>query len=145
MKDLRKIYGDEVISNRVEWQQCQLRKRIEREARYRKRMEGMRSRLDWLKMMENKAREDGRQDFSVDELYEMLFQAYFDARPGKRNTYDVQRIETNLFDNLYGLAKDIANRTYAPSRSEAFIVVDPVVREIFARLHFGIELCITWS
>ena len=77
MKDLRKIYGDEVISSRVEWQQCQLQKRIEREARYRKRMEGMRSRLDWLKMMENKALEDGRQDFSVDELYEMLFQAYF--------------------------------------------------------------------
>lgn len=151
MKDLRKIYGDEVISSRVEWQQCQLQKRIEREARYRKRMEGMRSRLDWLKMMENKALEDGRQDFSVDELYEMLFQAYFDARPGKRNTYDVQRIETNLFDNLYGLAKDIANRTYAPSRSEAFIVVDPVVREIFAAAfrdrivhHLVVNICMPW-
>ncbi len=152
MKDLRKIYGDEVISSRVEWQQCQFQKRIEREARYRKRMEGMRSRLDWLKMMENKAREDGRQDFSVDELYEMLFQAYFDARPGKRNTYDVQRIETNLFDNLYGLAKDIANRTYAPSRSEAFIVVDPVVREIFAAAfrdrivhHLVVNICMNYT
>ena len=152
MKDLRKIYGDEVISSRVEWQQCQFQKRIEREARYRKRMEGMRSRLDWLKMMENKAREDGRQDFSVDELYEMLFQAYFDARPGKRNTYDVQRIETNLFDNLYGLAKDIANRTYAPSRSEAFIVVDPVVRVMFAAAfrdrsvhHLVVNICMNYT
>lgn len=151
MKDLRKIYGDEVIPSRIEWQQCQIQKRREREVRYQRRMIEMRERLNWLKMMENKVLVNGRQDFNADELYEMLFRAYFDARPGKRNTYDVQRIETNLFDNIYGLARDIADRIYTPSRSEAFIVIDPVVREIFAASfrdrivhHLVINICMPW-
>lgn len=151
MKDLRKIYGSDVIPSRIEWRECQRQKQLEREARYQKKIRGMKARLDWLKMMENKALADGRQDFNVDELFEMLFRAYFDARPGKRKTYDVQRVEANLSDNIYKLAQDIARRTYTPSRSEAFIVVDPVVREIFAAAfrdrivhHLIINICMPW-
>ena len=122
-----------------------------REERYEKKLAQMESKYRWLLMMENRARAEGRIDFTVDELYEMLYYAYFDARPGKRKTYDVQRVEANLFDNIYRLAQDIHDRCYYPSRSEAFIVFDPVIREIFAASfrdrivhHLLINICMPW-
>lgn len=77
-------------------------------ARYEKKLLEMHSKYSHLSAMEQNVIESGRSDFNADEIYEMLFYAYFDARPGKRRTYDVQRIEANLYDNIYRLAVDIA-------------------------------------
>jgi hypothetical protein len=136
---------------RTAWQETKRLKTRMREERYEKKLALMESKYKWLLMMEHKALTDGRIDFSVDELYEMLYYAYFDARPGKRKTYDVQRVEANLFDNIYRLARDIHDRCYYPSRSEAFIVFDPVIREIFAASfrdrivhHLLINICMPW-
>lgn len=61
-----------------------------------------------------------------------LYKAYTNARKGKRKTLEEHIFELNDIENIILLAKDIASRTYEPSRSKAFIIHDPVVREIFA-------------
>jgi hypothetical protein len=64
-------------------------------------------------------------------LYPHLYQAYLDARRHKRHTVDVHRFEIALSENLAELAREIADRSYHPSRGIAFIVDKPVKREIF--------------
>lgn len=62
-----------------------------------------------------------------------LYKAYLEARKGgKRKTFDEHRFEANAIANIINLEKSIRNRTYVPSRSEAHIVREPVIREIFA-------------
>ncbi|MBQ3430144.1 RNA-directed DNA polymerase [Candidatus Saccharibacteria bacterium] len=61
-----------------------------------------------------------------------LSKAFFLARKAKRATMDEQLFEIRLFENLVQLRDDILNRMYRPSRGIAFIVHEPVVREIFA-------------
>ena len=61
-----------------------------------------------------------------------LTKAFFLARKGKRSTSDEQLFERRLFENLANLRDDILSGTYAPSRGIAFIVKEPVTREIFA-------------
>lgn len=65
-------------------------------------------------------------------LKKALYTAYLEARKGKRKTTGEHIFELNDMDNLMTLAADIAERSYRPSRSTAFIIRDPVVREIFA-------------
>jgi len=61
-----------------------------------------------------------------------LTRAFYLARKAKRSTYDEQLFETRLTENLLALRDDILNRTYHPGHGIAFIVHDPVMREIFA-------------
>jgi hypothetical protein len=73
-----------------------------------------------------------RRDESLERwLYPHLYQAYLDARRHKRYTVDVHRFECALSENLAELAREIADRSYHPSRGIAFIVDKPVKREIF--------------
>lgn len=65
-------------------------------------------------------------------LYEILLEAFYEARRHKRKTYDEASFELCLFRNLASLTHSILDRTYAPSRSMAFVVFRPVTREIFA-------------
>ncbi len=139
------------LPGRKAWRETKILKAETRELRYHQKLLAMQQKYTKLRTAELKVLSDGRKDFDTDEIYEMLYDAYFDARPGKRGTYDVQRVETNLFDNLYELAVDIAERKYHPLRSEAFIVFDPVVREIFAASfrdrivhHLLVNICINW-
>lgn len=67
-----------------------------------------------------------------DWVLRMLWVAYLDARKCKRNTKDQYKFEVNAMENLLKLREDILERRYAPSRGIAFIVNDPVIREIFA-------------
>lgn len=67
-----------------------------------------------------------------DWLLEKLYRAYLEARKGKRKTFDEHRFEVNDFQNLVDLRDSIIERRYKPSRGEAFIIHDPVMREIFA-------------
>lgn len=67
-----------------------------------------------------------------DWLLEQLYFAYLEARRHKRNTKDEYTFELNEMENLMRLRDDILNRRYKPSRGVAFIIRDPVIREIFA-------------
>ena len=66
-------------------------------------------------------------------LLQEFFEAYYKARiGGKRKTEDEHRFEVNDFENLVRLRDAILARTYRPSRGVAFIIHDPVTREVFA-------------
>jgi len=61
-----------------------------------------------------------------------LFQAYYNARRNKRNTINQLKFELNLEKEIFKLHNEIEARTYKPLREIAFIVNQPVKREIFA-------------
>lgn len=65
-------------------------------------------------------------------LMHELTRAFYLARKAKRTTFDEQLFENRLTENLLALRDDIYNRTYHPGHGIAFIVHDPVMREIFA-------------
>jgi len=69
---------------------------------------------------------------NTDLLLHDLFHAYYCARKKKRNTINQLRFELKLEENLYALYDEIKNRRYAISPSIAFIVFEPVQREVFA-------------
>ena len=59
-------------------------------------------------------------------------QAFAEARKGKLNTVNEQRFEENRDIELIKLAEAILNKTYVPTRSVAFIITEPMPRDIFA-------------
>ncbi len=67
-----------------------------------------------------------------DQLLIDLFQAYYDARRYKRNTTSALNFEINLEHNIFELYQELKNGTYQVSPSLAFIIFDPVQREIIA-------------
>ncbi len=74
----------------------------------------------------------GRFDFSKWLLIELI-EAYHDARRGgKRKTKNTHELEMNELENIVVLRDAIINHKYKPSRGIAFIIHDPVIREIFA-------------
>ena len=74
------------------------------------------------------------QEFDFKEwLLAELIEAYHEARRnGKRKTKNEHRLEVNEIENLVVLRDAIVARKYRPSKGIAFIIHDPVVREIFA-------------
>ena len=68
-----------------------------------------------------------------DYLLKELVIAYKAARlGGKRKTEDEHRFEVNDIENIVNLRNAIIARQYKPSRGVAFIIHDPVMREVFA-------------
>lgn len=65
-------------------------------------------------------------------LFDLLFQAYYNARQNKRNTINQLNFEIDYESKLLQLHKDIINRKYNIKPSICFINFDPVQREIFA-------------
>ena len=62
-----------------------------------------------------------------------LIEAYHEARRnGKRKTKNEHELELNEIENLVTLRDAIVARKYKPSKGIAFIIYDPVMREIFA-------------
>jgi len=61
-----------------------------------------------------------------------LVRAFYEARRAKRSTNDEQVFEMRMMENLLRLRDDVLMRDYHPSSGIAFIVHDPVMREIFA-------------
>jgi hypothetical protein len=61
-----------------------------------------------------------------------IFNAYYDCRKNKRNTYDALEFEQNLENNLMNLYYELINNTYKVSRSLCFAVLKPKPREIWA-------------
>lgn len=65
-------------------------------------------------------------------LYRNLGLAFYEAKKGKRKTYDEAKFEAQLGRNLTQLTNDILHRAYEPSPGIAFVVHDPKDREVFA-------------
>lgn len=85
------------------------------------------------------------------DLMRALYNAFREARPGKRKTLDEIKFEFNWFENLSNLVDSIIYKVYGASRGIAFIVTDPVIREIFAAAfrdrsvhHLLYDLCYEW-
>lgn len=73
---------------------------------------------------------------NTDRKYEIkleeLFKAYFDCRKNKRNTINALAFEVDYESKLIELCDEINSGTYQPGKSIAFVVNQPVKREIFA-------------
>lgn len=67
-----------------------------------------------------------------DWLLYALYNAYLDARKGKLRTPDENRFEMNLMANLVQLRDDIVSRRYELLPGIAFLVKEPVWREVVA-------------
>ena len=67
-----------------------------------------------------------------DQLLTDLFIAYYDARQHKRNTLNALEFEINYEQNLLKLYQELKSGTYQIGSSVAFVVFDPVQREIIA-------------
>lgn len=67
-------------------------------------------------------------DLTVEEL----FQAYYDCRKTKRNTWNALLFEENLERNLMDLYYELKSCTYRPGRSIMFVVTRPKPREVWA-------------
>lgn len=61
-----------------------------------------------------------------------LFEAYAKCRSNKRNTANALAFEVDYESKLLALCDEINNGSYQPGKSIAFIVTQPVKREIFA-------------
>ena len=64
--------------------------------------------------------------------FDELLEAYFRCRKNKRRTHNALAFELDYEANLVTLWNEINDGTYRPGKSIAFIVNQPVKREIFA-------------
>ena len=86
----------------------------------------------------NRLRQRGKvpySDMTEEELFKLktdLFEAYYDCRRNKRNTINAIAFEVNFEKKVQELYEEVASQTYLPGRSVAFLVYNPVMREIFA-------------
>jgi RNA-directed DNA polymerase len=69
---------------------------------------------------------------SFEQLLCQLNLSYLHARKNKRNTYNQLAFEIHQETNLHQLATAIFERKYTPKPCIAFIIQQPVMREIFA-------------
>jgi len=67
-------------------------------------------------------------DLTVSEL----FQAYYDCRKTKRNTWNALEFEKNLEQNLMDLYYELISKKYQPGRSIMFVITRPKPREVWA-------------
>ncbi len=66
------------------------------------------------------------------QLYKDLHTAYLCARRHKRKKDYQQRFEAHVYAELESLCDELWNRTYKAQPSEAFLIHDPKIREVFA-------------
>ena len=64
--------------------------------------------------------------------FESLLEAWYECRKSKRRTPAAMEFEIDAEHNLYTLYKEIEEGRYKISRSDAFVVLEPVKREVFA-------------
>ena len=65
-------------------------------------------------------------------LKKYLVYAYEDARKGKLKTYDEHNFDLFWMENICTLAKSVIGHRYEPGASVAFVIREPMIREIFA-------------
>lgn len=69
-----------------------------------------------------------KSDLTVSEL----FQAYYDCRKTKRNTWNALEFEEKLERNLMDLYYELIENSYQPGRSIMFVVTRPKAQEVWA-------------
>ena len=69
---------------------------------------------------------------TFEHLLYQLHLSYLQARKNKRNTHNQLKFELDRETHIYNLAKAIYKRQYTPKPCIAFIINQPVMREIFA-------------
>ena len=75
---------------------------------------------------------EGLSHQNSEELLVALFKAYFEARKNKRNNLNQLRFEVEYEANILSLYYEIMNKTYRVSPGIAFIIHEPLKREILA-------------
>ena len=85
-------------------------------------------RLWWCKMQLDLFGDLSRGNVGLDELFE----AYVECRRNKRRTSNALAFEVDFEQKLIALWKEVNDGSYMPGRSIAFIVTEPVQREVFA-------------
>lgn len=70
----------------------------------------------------------GKNEVSLEEV----FSAYFECRKHKRRTANALAFEADYESRLIELWRDVNSGAYQPGKSIAFIVTEPVKREVFA-------------
>lgn len=63
---------------------------------------------------------------------EEVFEAYFECRRNKRNTYNALNFEVDYMQNCVDLYRKLTDGTYCIGKSIAFLVTRPKLREVFA-------------
>ena len=81
----------------------------------------------------------------------MLTDAFEVARKGKLRSMDEHSFDLHWMENIVSLRDAVLERRYEPGRSVAFVIFDPMVREIFAAPfkdrvihHFLYKMCAGW-
>ncbi len=69
---------------------------------------------------------------TFEHLLYQLYLSYLQTRQNKCNTHNQLKFELDQETNIYNLAKAIYKRRYTPKPCIAFIINQPVMREIFA-------------
>lgn len=64
--------------------------------------------------------------------YDEVFNAYEDCLKHKKNSIGAMKFNVDKVDNLIRLTDEINSYTYQISTSEAFMISDPKIREVFA-------------
>jgi RNA-directed DNA polymerase len=64
--------------------------------------------------------------------FQNLLKSYYQCRKRKRKTINAARFEINFEKRLLELEQDLKNHTWRPLPSNAFVVTEPKIREIFA-------------
>jgi RNA-directed DNA polymerase len=67
-------------------------------------------------------------DLSISDV----FQAYYDCRKAKRNTWNALEFEEHLERNLMDLYYELVSGEYKPGRSIMFVITKPKAREVWA-------------
>lgn len=111
-------------------------------AEYTKRWETLRNLVEGLKQKHYTKNSLGARDRNLldklptcsAELEDALHECYLMARRGKTRTVDEWNYEVFWKENEMQLYLDIVGRKWEPSSSKAFVIHDPVDREIFAAM-----------
>ena len=77
-------------------------------------------------------RRENTMEMQCDVTVSELFQAYFDCRKTKRNTFNALAFEERLERNLMDLYYELHAGVYQPGQSICFVVEYPKVREVWA-------------
>lgn len=70
--------------------------------------------------------------YTRQDLDNMVYMAYLEARKNERNKRSQLEFENNLEDNLRDLREALHKRTYKPSPAFCFMIEHPSKREVFA-------------
>ena len=68
----------------------------------------------------------------IDLTISELFQAYYDCRKNKRNTWNALKFEQRLERNLMDLYYELLSNSYSPGKSIMFVITHPKPREVWA-------------